>query len=130
MTICQTDFAVAMSATGTLSISALQPSLSRSRQTPPMIEEATPDDIAALETGDFDLAAEQSSSAEMDEDNLSYMADPDAQDGLEARRAANDSDSEATNQGMYLEDLTPQALEDEDADPVGDLSEPADEDED
>ena len=95
-----------------------------------MIEEATPDDIAALETGDFDLAAEQSSSAEMDEDNLSYMADPDAQDGLEARRAANDSDSEATNQGMYLEDLTPQALEDEDADPVGDLSEPADEDED
>lgn len=95
-----------------------------------MIEEATPDDIAALETGDFDLAAEQSSSAEMDEDNLSYMSEPDAEDGLEARRAANESDSEATNMGMYLEDLTPQKAEDEDADPVGKSGEPADEEED
>lgn len=95
-----------------------------------MIEEATSDDIAALETGDFDLAAEQSSSAEMDEDNLSYMAEPDSQDGFEARRAANESDSEATNQGMYLEDLTPQKPEDEDADPVGNAGEPTDEDED
>ena len=95
-----------------------------------MIEEATSDDIAALETGDFDLAAEQSSSAEMDEDNLSYMAEPDSQDGLEARRAANESDPEATNQGMYLEDLTPQKPEDEDADPVGNAGEPTDEDED
>ena len=92
--------------------------------------EATPEDFAALETGDFDLAAEQSSSGEMDEDNLSYMSDPDMQDGLEARRAANESDSEATNQGMYLEDLTPQKVENEDADPVGNASEPTDEDED
>ena len=95
-----------------------------------MIEEATPDDIAALETGDFDLAAEDSGSAAMDEDNLSYMSEPDVRDGLEARRAANESDSEATNQGMYLEDLTPQKPEDEDADPVGNASEPTDEDED
>ena len=92
--------------------------------------EATPEDFAALETGDFDLAAEETSSAEMDEDNLSYMSDPEMQDGLVARRAANESDSEATNQGMYLEDLTPQPLEDEDADPVGAGSEPTDEDED
>ncbi len=84
-----------------------------------MIEEATPDDIAALETGDFDLAAEETGSGAMDEANLSYMSDPEMQDGLEARRAANDSESEATNQGMYLEDLTPQPVEDEDADPVG-----------
>ncbi len=81
--------------------------------------EATPDDFAALETGDFDLAAEESSTAAMDEDNLSYMAEPEMQDGLEARRAAEESDSEATNQGMYLEDLTPQKTEDEDTDPVG-----------
>lgn len=88
-----------------------------------MIEEATPDDIAALETGDFDLEAEQTGSGAMDEANLSYMEAPEMQDGLEARRAANESDSEATNQGMYLEDLTPQSLEDEDADPVGNLEE-------
>ena len=92
--------------------------------------EATPEDFAALETGDFDITAEETGSAAMDEDNLSYMAEPEMQDGLEARRAANESDSEATNQGMYLEDLTPQKVENEDADPVGNASEPTDEDED
>lgn len=81
--------------------------------------EATPEDFAALETSELDLEAEDTGSGAMDEANLSYMEDPSMQDGLEARRAANESDSEATNQGMYLEDLTPQRAEDEDADPVG-----------
>jgi hypothetical protein len=85
--------------------------------------EATTDDFAALETGDYDLEAEQSGSGAMDEANLSYMAEPEMQDGLEARRAAEESESEATNQGMYLEDLTPQSVEDEDADPVGNVNE-------
>ena len=92
--------------------------------------EATSEDIAVLDNGDFDLEAEESGSGAMDEANLSYMAEPEMQDGLEARRAANESDSEATNQGMYLEDLTPQKVEDEDADPVGNAGEPTDEDED
>ena len=82
-----------------------------------MISEAGQDDFEALGIDEATLEAEQDSSALMDEDNLSYMEEPDMQDGVEAQRAANDSESEATNRAMFMEDLTP--MEDQDADPVG-----------
>jgi hypothetical protein len=82
-----------------------------------MISEANQDDFEALGIDEAGLEAEDTATAMMDEDNLSYMEEPDMQDGVEAQRAANDSESEATNRAMFMEDLTP--MEDEDADPVG-----------
>jgi hypothetical protein len=85
------------------------------------MREADDLDIAALEgVNEIDLEAEDASNGAMDEQNLSYMEDPDDLDGRDALRAARGSDSEATAPGMYMEDLTPQdQVEDEDADPVG-----------
>jgi hypothetical protein len=82
-----------------------------------MISEANEDDFAALGIDEASLEAEDTASGMMDEANLSYMEEPDMQDGVEAQRAANDSESEATNRAMFMEDLTP--MDDEDADPVG-----------
>jgi hypothetical protein len=83
-----------------------------------MISEANEADLEALGIDAATLEAEQDATGLMDEDNLSYMEEPDMQDGVQAQRAANDSESEATNRAMFMEDLTP--MENEDADPVGD----------
>jgi hypothetical protein len=82
-----------------------------------MISEANEEDFAALGIDEASLEAEDTASGLMDEDNLSYMEEPDMVDGVNAQRAANDSESEATNRAMVMEDLTP--MDDEDADPVG-----------
>jgi hypothetical protein len=84
--------------------------------------EANDLDIASLEgVRELELEAERDSNGAMDEQNLSYMEDPDEIDGRDALRAARGSESEGSAPGMYLEDLSPQDadVEDEDDDPVG-----------
>jgi hypothetical protein len=84
-----------------------------------MIEEATSENIEALNLPEDDLALENRGSAAEDEENLSYMEEPDDQLGLDALRSVRLSSSESTNPAVLDEELPDRVVEDEDADPVG-----------
>jgi hypothetical protein len=84
-----------------------------------MIEEASSQNIEALDIDPEDLDVEASGSPLMDEENLSYMEDPDPQDGVNALRAARGSTEENTNPAMIDEVIPDRNVEDEDDDPVG-----------
>ncbi|NJK44848.1 MAG: hypothetical protein HC933_11685 [Pleurocapsa sp. SU_196_0] len=87
-----------------------------------MIEEATAENIEALDIDEAELEGERDANSTMDEANLSYMEDPDPRDGVDALRAANGSTEENTNPAMIDEVLPHRNVEDENADPVGDAS--------
>ncbi len=88
-----------------------------------MIEEATAENIEALDLEENELEgqAEEASNSAMDEANFSYMEDPEPQDGVNALRAARGpgSTEENTNPAMLDEELPDRMIEDEDSDPVG-----------
>jgi hypothetical protein len=87
-----------------------------------MIEEASAENIEALDIDAAELEGEDDANSTMDEANLSYMEAPDPQDGVDALRAARDSTEENTNPAMIDEVLPDRNVEDEDADPVGNAS--------
>ncbi len=59
-----------------------------------MITQATTQDIASLELDPSELEHQDPDDATMDESNFASSEQPDAQDGLDAQRAAHGSSSE------------------------------------